>query len=262
MTDISDNKMISSCKGCFFAQKIGITQIGCELNKLEVFKNAGAIVKEAEDESEEFYIIDRFCQCYRDSQWGDSVDDPKQQILLETSIPVNFIVLHLVESTMEDLEKTLTDIASQSNKPASVIVVVQDPEIKDGFDVRHKTHEYLDRVDVSFYIVTMIESKREELAMIDEAFMKCTNGYYSVFRSGSSIPHNFILKLNEAVNFNLEAISMIKPKDDLNGLTIQCVVHKFLRGSNSKMSIREKIEMFAKDTDRESFVKSWNEYYE
>lgn len=262
MTDISDHKMISSCKGCCFSQKIGITQVGCELNKLEVFKSAGAIVKEAEDESEEFYIIDRFCSTYRNSEWANRFDNTEQQILLETSIPVNFIVLHLVESVLEDLEKTLHDIASQSNKPTSVTVVVQNPEIEDGFGLRHRTHEYLDRADIPFYIMTMVESKSAELNMIDEAFSKCVNGYYSVFRSGAGIPHNFILKLNEAVNFNLEAISMIQPKDDLNGLTVQCVVHKFLRGSNSKMSIQEKIEMFAKDTDRESFIKPWNEYYE
>ena len=262
MTDISNNKMISSCKGCCFAQKIGITQIGCELNKLEVFKSAGATVEEAEDESEEFYIIDRFCQCYRDSQWADNFDKPEQQILLETSIPVNFIILHGAESVLEDLEETLHDIASQSNKPTSVIIVVQDPEIEDGFGLRHRTHEYLDRANIVFYIMTMVEGASAELNMIDEAFTKCSNGYYSVFRSGASIPHNFILKLNEAVNFNLEAISMIQPKDELNGLTVQCVIHKFMRGSNSKMSIQEKIEAFAKDTDRESFVKPWNQYYE
>jgi hypothetical protein len=261
MTDSGDRKMISSCKGCYFAQTIGITQIGCELNKLEAFKNAGATVQEAEDESEEFYIIDRFCSTYRDSEWADHFDEPEKQILLETSIPVNFIVLHLAESVLEDLEKTLYDIASQSNKPTSVVVVVQNPEIEDGFGLRHRTHEYLDRANILFYIMTMIEKKRTELNMIDEAFTKCVNGYYSVFRSGASIPHNFILKLNEVVNFNLETISMIQPKDDLNGLTVQCVVHKFMRGS-SDISVQKKVEMFAKDTDRESFIKPWNEYYE
>ena len=182
--------------------------------------------------------------------------------MLETSIPVNLVILHTAGATIEELEDTLHDAASQSNKPTSVVVVVQDPEIEDGFGLRHRTHEYLDRADIPFNIVSMIDNKSTELNMIDEAFMKCVNGYYSVFRSGASIPHNFILKLNEAVNFNLEAISMIQPKDDLNGLTVQCVVHKFLRGSTDKMSIQEKIEMFAKDTDRESFIKSWNEYYD
>ena len=261
MMDVSQDKIISSCKGCCFAEKIGITQVGCELNKIESFKNSGATIKEAEDESEEFYIIDRFCATYRNDEWANSFDKPKQQVLLETSIPVNFIILHGLGSVVEDLENTLLGVASQSNKPTSAIVVVQNPEIEDGFGLRHKIHEYLDRANIPFYIVTMVDKNTTELKMIDEAFAKCSNGYYSVFRSGTDIPHNFILKLNEAVNINLESVSMIQPKDDLNGLTIQCVVHKFLRGS-SKISTQKKIEMFAKDTDRESFIKTWDEYYE
>ena len=69
------------------------------------------------------------------------------------------------------------------------------------------------------------------------------------------------MKINEAVNINLEPISMIRPKDDLNGLTVQCIVHKFLNGSY-KMSVQEKVELFAEETDRLSFIKSWDEFYE
>lgn len=257
----ADKKVIASCKGCFFAHKIGITQVGCELNKIQSFRDAGAQVVAAEDEDEEFYIIDRFCSTYRDKGWGDSFDDTKAQILLETSIPVNFIILHSAKSTLEELEVTLKDIQRQDNKPVGVTIVVQDKDINDGFGLRHRTHEYLDRVDVAFYIVTMLDKKSEELQMVDEAFNKCINGYYTVFRSGSNIPQNFIMKINEAVNINLEPISMIRPKDDLNGLTVQCIVHKFLNGSY-KMSVQEKVELFAEETDRLSFIKSWDEFYE
>ena len=54
---------------------------------------------------------------------------------------------------------------------------------------------------------------------------------------------------------------MIRPKDDLNGLTVQCVVHKFLHG-NDKLALQKKVKIFAEETDRTSFVKSWDEYYD
>ena len=260
MTEITpDTKVISSCKGCHFAHTIGKTQVGCELNKIERFKEAGADVKEAEDGFEEFYIIDRFCSTYRDATWAEDADDPETQVLEEISVPVNFILLHGKKATIDDLEVTLKDIAGQSNKPVSVSVVVQDTSI-DTFGIRHRTHEYLDRSDIGFYITTMI-NESSELEMIDEAFQKCVNGYYTVFRSGANVPHGFVKRINKAINIDLETVSMINPKDDLNGLTVQCVVHKFLHGNN-KLALQKKVKMFAEDTDRTSFVKSWDEYYD
>ena len=260
MTEITpDTKVISSCKGCHFAHTIGKTQVGCELNKIERFKEAGADVKEAEDGFEEFYIIDRFCSTYRDATWAEDADDPETQVLEEISVPVNFILLHGKKATIDDLEVTLKDIAGQSNKPVSVSVVVQDTSI-DTFGIRHRTHEYLDRSDIGFYITTMI-NESSELEMIDEAFQKCVNGYYTVFRSGANVPHGFVKRINKAINIDLETVSMINPKDDLNGLTVQCVVHKFLHGNN-KLALQKKVKMFSEDTDRTSFVKSWDEYYD
>lgn len=258
--ETSGAKMISSCKGCHFADTIGKTQIGCDLNKIERFKDAGAEVIEAQDGFEEFYIIDRFCSTYRDATWAKSVDDAEAQVLKEISVPLNFIILHGKKSTIDDLEVTLKGVASQSNKPVSVSVVVQDTNIN-TFDIRHRTHEYLDRTGVGFYIITMLDDQSSELEMIDEAFQKCVNGYYTVFRSGANIPHGFVKRINKAINIDLETVSMINPKDDLNGLTVQCVVHKFLHGNN-KLALQKKVKMFAEDTDRTSFVKSWDEYYD
>ena len=260
MPDSLNAKVISSCKGCHFSSTIGKTQVDCELNKIERFKEAGAEIKDAEDGFEEFYIIDRFCSTYRDMTWGENVDDPETQVLKETSIPVNFMILHGKKATIDDLEVTLKDIASQSNKPVSVSVVVQDTSIN-TFDIRHRTHEYLDRTDIGFYIITMLDDKSSELEMIDEAFQKCVNGYYTVFRSGANVPHGFVKRINKAINIDLETVSMIYPKDDLNGLTVQCVVHKFLHG-NDKLALQKKVEIFAEETDRTSFIKSWDEYYD
>ena len=258
MNKIADERLISSCKGCHFAHKIGNTQVGCELNKIERFKEAGAQIEEAEDDSEEFYIIDRFCSTYRDSNWGKNFSNARRQILIETSIPINMIILHRKDDSLEDLTVTLKDVAAQINKPISVSVVVQDGEIN-TFNIRHKVHEHLDEADIGFYIITML-NENTELEMIDEAFNKCKNGYYSVFTSGATIPKNFIERINQAVNLDLDQLSMIRPKSNLDGLTVQCFVHRFLNG-NHKMSAQEKVELFAKETKRESFIKSWDEYY-
>ena len=67
----NEEKMITSCKGCVFAEKIGITQMSCALDKLAQFQEAGANIVEARDDDEEFFTIDRFCSFYRDEQWGE-----------------------------------------------------------------------------------------------------------------------------------------------------------------------------------------------
>ena len=47
--------LTTNCNKCYFAIKIGKTQTGCELNRLEKYKKNNVIVIEAEDlEDNEF----------------------------------------------------------------------------------------------------------------------------------------------------------------------------------------------------------------
>tara|TARA_R100000808_G_scaffold5713_1_gene17227 strand:+ start:56054 stop:56848 length:795 start_codon:yes stop_codon:yes gene_type:complete len=257
-------KVIMSCKGCVFANKIGITQVGCDLNNIETFRDSGTNVVEGYDDDEEFYIIERLCQFYRDENWSKNVSDPKQQVEKEVEISCGFIILHEYGKPLDDIKDTFKGIQQQEVAPRYVTLVVSKKE-DNPFNIRHVCHEHFDYPNVEknipFNIVTMLNLDATDLEMVDEAFEKSLNGYYVIFRSGQKIPQNLTAKLNESVNTKLDQLSMVRAKDDkMNGLTVQCVVHKFLAG-NRTLPLEEKIEIFAEETKRTSFIKDWDEVY-
>ncbi len=58
--------LTTSCKECMFAVYDGITQTGCEMDRLKKFKACDdAIVSEAMDDDKEFFIINRACNYFR-----------------------------------------------------------------------------------------------------------------------------------------------------------------------------------------------------
>lgn len=257
-------KVIMSCKGCVFSNKIGITQVGCDLDKLDKFRESGIKVVEAHDDDEEFYIIERLCQFYRDKDWSKNNSNLKKQVQKEVTISYGFIILHEHGKSLDDVRSTFKDIQVQGVDPKYVTLVVSKKE-ENPFNIRHVCHEHFDypnvKQSIPFNVVTMLDQDPTDLQMIDEAFEKSLNGYYIVFRSGEKIPSDLTTKLNESVNTKLDQISMVRSRDDnMNGLTIQCVVHKFLMG-NRPISIMEKIEIFAEETNRTSFIKDWDEVY-
>ena len=66
------SKIKTSCKNCAFAIYEGKTQISCLHQRIEKFGND---VVEAYDEDSEFYVINRFCNYYRNRTWGYSESD-------------------------------------------------------------------------------------------------------------------------------------------------------------------------------------------
>lgn len=259
-------KVIMSCKGCVFANKVGITQVGCDIDKLETFRDSGIKVVEGYDDSEEFFIIERLCQFYRDKDWAEDAknENLKAKVNKEAAISCGFIILHEHGKSLDSVRSTFKDIQAQKLVPKYVTLVVSTKE-ENPFNIRHVCHEHFDypniKRSIPFNVVTMLDEEATNLEMVDEAFERSLNGYYIVFRSGEKIPSDLTAKLNDSINKKLDQVSMIRPRDGgINGLTIQCVVHKFLMGNRS-VSIEKKIEIFAEETNRTSFIKDWDEVY-
>ena len=84
----------TSCRDCVFSTKVGATQIGCELNRLDRFRERGTNVIEAEDlDDNEFFVIYEWCNAYREKEWKDLHNDPIKQIKKELSVKLGYIVI-------------------------------------------------------------------------------------------------------------------------------------------------------------------------
>jgi hypothetical protein len=85
---LPDSQIKTSCKNCLCSIYEGKTQTGCSFNRIEKFKES---VLEAYDDEKEFYVIERFCNYYRNPKWnGGTLDIEK--IKSESAISFDVII--------------------------------------------------------------------------------------------------------------------------------------------------------------------------
>jgi hypothetical protein len=260
--------IFTSCEECVFSVYENNTQISCKLDRIEKFKSKNAEVIEACSDEKEFYVIKSFCNCYRNAEWGDNHVDHESCLEKENRIRWNAIIVagggksesemteKNVSSFLKDLEKTCISIKEQSIPP--VAVVVSNNSDVPPFDVSHKAHEMFDRTGIDFFVSNIVEPNFTDLECIDDAFLKCKNGYYSVFKSGHALKPDLFASLNNAINNELEKVALIRGYDGINGLTVQASMHKYL-GGNFSMSIEEKIHKICEEDGSNNITRDWEE---
>ena len=263
--------IFTSCEDCVFSVYENDTQTSCKLNLVEKFKSKNTEVIEACNDEKEFYVIKSFCNCYRNIEWGDNNVDHEASLARENRTRWNAIIIvgdgksgseapeKNVSSFLEDLERTCVSVKEQSIPPILVVIVNNSDVLP--FDVSHKAHEMFDRTEISFYVSNVIEPGVTDLGCIDDAFLKCKNGFYSVFKSGHVLKPDLLESLNNAINNELEKIALVRGYDGINGLTVQATMHKYL-GGNFSMSVEEKISKICEEDGSDDIIRNWEELNE
>ena len=212
-----------------------------------------------------------FCNCYRNSSWGDDNIDHELSLARENRIRWNAIIVagdgktgseaseKDVSSFLKDLERTCISIKEQSIPP--VIAVISNNSDVLPFDVAHKAHEMFDRTEIDFYVSNIVEPGFTDLDCVDDSFLKCKNGFYSVFKSGHVLRSDLFKLLDNAINNELDKIALIRGHDGINGLTVQASMHKYL-GGNFSMSLEEKISKISSEDGSGNLIRDWEELYE
>lgn len=250
----------TSCKLCVFAEKEGKTQTGCSLGRLEKMAERGVNRIEAEDlEENEFYVLETSCFSYREEVWKTANEgkDLKEVLEQENYPKVGFVII--IRDSIEGLETTISSALSQEKFNPTQILLVNTGE-EDYFDMIEKAQDLLEDTGVDYKVQDVpLELTDDEI--VDEAFSNAKNGFYSVFESGKEIPKDTIKILHEAINEKLIKVAFVKGYDGVNGLTVQCMLHKFLYG-NKGASLEKKLlegEEIDKVEDGNSLVKTWDE---
>ena len=246
----------TSCRDCVFSTKVGATQIGCELNRLDRFRERGTNVIEAEDlDDNEFFVIYEWCNAYREQEWKDLHNDPIKQVKKELSVKLGYIVIITNKnSDREDFKKTIDSITA-IGKPHYIIVAnwsdLSHPEVVVD------TKILLDELEIDYKVVNVHEDEVTDLEIIDHAFIYVKNGFYSVIEAGKEIKPDIQQILSHAINDQFKTVGFVDGYDGINGITAQAVIHKHLFGNYDK-TLREKIEGISGD-EGTKILYSWEE---
>ena len=250
------NTINTSCKDCVFAEWNKNEQTGCELGRISKFKKNGTEVVEATDNVKDYYVVRRFCNAYRPEAWGEMVEDKTQAIKEETKIRCGVVIVANKKASMTTIEKTVEASLKQSVVLPDYIVIVNNSDIK-HHDIIFRMHDVISE-DIVFYAVQVREEKATIGQCVDMAFNQAKNGYYIVFLAGYEPPPNFLDKINNRINKELDSIIFIEPQQKWNGLFVQCSTHKLL-GGNYEKTLLKKISEIVEEEGMEGLVVNWKD---
>lgn len=252
---------LTSCKECIFAIKDGNTQTGCELGRLEKFRKKEIDVVEAHDGEAEFYGLLTWCNAYRREPWSIANKDEDLVALVksETAPNVNFIIL--VNKTMDGLENTIDSILKQKQISACRILVAHMGKEEDVpyVDLIEKCKDLIGD-SVGFKVQNQIPSLSQREA-IDEAFSALLAGYYTVLECGKEAPEDLLKVIQDSLHEDMKNVGFIEGYDGINGLTVQCVLHKFLygnKGADIEVKLKEG-EEYDETLPQNSLLHTWDD---
>jgi hypothetical protein len=195
--------------------------------------------------SGEFFVIDRFCTCYRPDEWVDTLEPEEKKNLTKTVREEIFVRMGVIiffdqHTDEESLVKTVACFKEQTKAPRYVVVVNSRVEYNEFIhDLLIESFPNKEKTNV--HLVQCVDQEMGDFAKVDVAFQHALNGFYYVITSGEEVQNDFIEKFDAYINDGLNQVVMIKPKEKVGGLLIQASLHKLLNGSRTKMNDDESL---------------------
>jgi hypothetical protein len=256
-TDAKTIHITTSCRDCCFAKFDDAVenQIACEANRLVQFGILEKTKIKVDKETDlKYYEIQGVCNMCRPTEWAKNYENPLDRAIKEVKTSISFVVL--AKDNDDALIETLSSAYSQAHAPQKIVVMNYrraglPTRILDWFkgcsNLQYEVVNILDTDDIG--------------VLIDRAARKLKSHYYTILEEGKTIPSNFTSRLNKAINQDLCQISMIRPKDGLNGLTVHLRSHNTL-GGNNNLRIWEKIDELAKNQGLTHMIYSYSTLFE
>ena len=194
-------KTDTPCKNCIFAEWDGITQTGCKLGRIDMYRKAGVNVIEAYDEEKEFFVIDGHrCMYARTAAWAEKNVNNKAswENLLEKEVQFKYQALVIVDDNINHLLKTLDSLWDQKVKPQHVTVIRPYKHIK---DIKMEwIRPQMEKSGVRWRVETIVDPNWSHRDMIDLVIPFVKFPFYSVFKAGIKVPLNTFSTISDKIN--------------------------------------------------------------
>ncbi len=224
MTDL-----VTSCKDCKFAQYDGNTQIGCEFDLLDKYRNADIEVMDCYDEGEkEFNVVKRICLFSRHK----SSSQTREDVLHSVKVKYQVICI-LPDNNYERFSFCLAMLLAQKIQPQHITIIRPA-----SLDVKpFKYTKLLAKTNIKWRYEDCVDNDYTEGDLIDSCIDQISHPYYIVIRNNTCLPTNFSERLDDLVNNKFQKFSFIKGN---NIDVVTTIFHKQL-GGNSFQPLIDKI---------------------
>jgi hypothetical protein len=190
-----DRSKQTSCKECIFAKYEDKTQIGCVANRIIKFQNLNNVI-EAYDDDKEFYVINGFCNYYRNQQWNDGVaniDRAKKESSLTFDIFINCDDIN--EEYKNKIKTFLSTINYDENKLNIVLYHLD--------RLRNDLREYV--LDIyKNYKKIKISVCFNKNSFLHESILKSNSSFYLSLSKDSFIGPYILNHINNLINDDIK----------------------------------------------------------
>jgi len=254
--------MFTSCKDCVFFQ----SPESCSCERLDKFEeNKVDIVSIKDDESEYKIVNGRICNMFRTDNWLKALkisdktsDELGVMARREIKIRCTFIVVCSDDKSCENLSdeselrrktkekisqiaKTMKSVDSSKIKPQEIILLneswiqpydfinylrreCESIGVESKWRLEHFNKDVFD---------TKGEAEESEKTFMKNVFKSIKSGYCAIFHDGEEVDAEYLSKIDEYLNDELQAFLMIKPESGLSGLLLNSILFKQFFGSTS-----------------------------
>jgi len=268
--------MDTACLGCVFADgevrpnpDIDCSQFiqkpdGCLANgALGKFRAHGVTIDDAVDKyGSEFHVIrGRICPFHRAKLWQDehkltdeeAVVQVRKECVFQYDAVIYFDGTTDANSIMETIHalnecdikpKRVFIISNSEYKPSFFMNLLQDSPLPWNAEINCEGDSNL----------IIGEYKDVKLRSLDIITKKCKSMYIVYFNAGFKPYPTYFNGIDSLLYNDLDRFIMLKPDDDINGLTVMRIFHKQAAG-NARKTILEKAETISKEQQCQSLVR-------
>ena len=222
------------CLDCVFAVFEDKTQTGCELGRLETYREQGSVLPVFDAEGNEFEVINgRLCTTFRhnNGDWARQYPtNRREQVREEIQLRATVLVLIECNHWVRDLPDIVRSLREQT-LPAHEVIFINcqcgEPASKIHADLVALVGD-----SFPWKLTDILPDENGDRKMgyeaIDEVFSKVRGQYYVAVSADWFLPKNYLKNLDEALNDRLERFVVVRPYKfcELNGLAVQTAFHK------------------------------------
>lgn len=208
------------CRNCVFAQYDGNTQTGCQLGRIEAFRQVEpSTIIECQDGEKEFFVVNgRGCGAYRplNSPWADIPGDYAERVRREIELQIAVVA---IVDTLDGIDQFINSLLDQTPRPVQVFFVNRG-KVPNG--KLHAAARQGCGADLTWRLTTLVGdavADDDKCVEMIRSQAKCSHAVR--WNSARPIPTTFFASLNKALNEDMARFSFLRPNKNGDGYVAQ-----------------------------------------